>query len=378
VPCNRVEFVQDISVLDGTVFGPDAEFTKIWRVRNDGSCTWNGSYSLVYIDGAPAGSPASLPLFGNVRPGEMMDLAVDLRAPSQAGSYRSNWMLRSPEGVLFGLGAEADRPFWVEIRVVVSAPNSRFSFDFAANLCSAAWHTNAGTVPCLGESNSEEGSVLLLEQPELETGRIEDELTLWTRPAEQQDGYISGTYPAYKVKPGDHFLADIGCLVDNNRCDVTFSLDYTIDGYTIRNQGAWREVYDGDTTRIDVDLSGLAGHSVQFILTVINNGRPSEADAFWLAPSVRSGSPTNGLENTPAAQAARLRLAQSLGIDVSAVAFTSISAAEWSDSCLGVHIPDQVCAPVIVSGYRIGLAANARQFEAHTNSDGTIVLWFER
>jgi hypothetical protein len=159
-----------------------------------------------------------------------VDLAVNLRAPSQSGTYRSNWVLRSPEGVLFGLGPEADRPFWVEIRVVVPATNSRFNFDFAANLCTADWHTNAGTVPCLGESNSEEGSVLL-EQPNWRQSH-RDELTLWTRPAEHRMA-ISGTYPAYKVIPGDHFLADIGCLVDNKRCDVTFSL-ITIDGYTIR------------------------------------------------------------------------------------------------------------------------------------------------
>ncbi len=51
VRCNQAAFVKDVTVSDGTVFSPGAEFTKVWRLHNSGSCTWDTSYSLVFVDG---------------------------------------------------------------------------------------------------------------------------------------------------------------------------------------------------------------------------------------------------------------------------------------------------------------------------------------
>jgi hypothetical protein len=55
----------------------------------------------------------------------------------------------------------------------------------------------------------------------------------------------------------------------------------------------------------------------------------------------------------------------------------SVQPVDWSDSCLGVTIPEQMCAPAVVPGYRVVMVANNRQYEAHTNSDGSIVYFFE-
>jgi hypothetical protein len=112
------------------------------------------------------------------------------------------------------------------------------------------------------------------------------------------------------------------------------------------------------------------------MLSVTANSRPSQANAFWLVPSIRPGSPPPPTNN-PAALAAQQRIAQDLGLEASTVGIRSIEAAEWSDSCLGVHLPDQVCAPAVVPGYRIILYTISRRFEAHTNQDGSIVFWFE-
>ena len=40
IPCNWAQFVEDVSVKDGTVFTPDSLFTKTWRLKNIGTCTW--------------------------------------------------------------------------------------------------------------------------------------------------------------------------------------------------------------------------------------------------------------------------------------------------------------------------------------------------
>lgn len=375
IPCDRGQFVQDVTVADGSVYAPGANFTKIWRLKNAGSCTWDTNYALVFVSGDALGSRTLIPMPYNVRPGETVDLAVELTAPGWEGRYRGDWFLRNQYGQIFGVGADGTTPVWVSIRVT-APPNRGYAYDFAAYFCSATWTSSAGRLPCPGSSSSENGSVVLLDRPTLESGATEDELTLWTRPQVTNGGWITGLFPGYKVKPGDHFLADIGCLADSSGCDVTFSLDYLLSNGWVRNLGTWGEVYDGNHTRIDIDLSPLAGETVQFMLSVTANSRPSQANAFWLVPSIRPGSPPPPTNN-PAALAAQQRIAQDLGLEASTVGIRSIEAAEWSDSCLGVHLPDQVCAPAVVPGYRIILYTISRRFEAHTNQDGSIVFWFE-
>jgi hypothetical protein len=287
IPCNLARFVSDVTVSDGTVFVPNAEFTKIWRLKNVGSCTWNSSYDLIFVDGHDMDADHVIPLPGNVRPGETVDLVVDMTAPSKEGRHRGYWMLRSPEGSVFGIGDEGEKAFWVEIRVVAPT-SSRFAYDLAANFCTANWRSSAGRLPCPSSSSDPDGSVVLLDRPTLENGRHENELALWTRPEVTNGGWITGVYPAYKVKAGDRFLADIGCLNDSQGCDVTFYLNIRLADGRERTLGSWDEVYDGKITRVDINLSEFQGESIQLILGVTANSRPSRANAFWLVPSVRS------------------------------------------------------------------------------------------
>ncbi len=97
---------------------------------------------------------------------------------------------------------------------------------------------------------------------------------------------ISGTYPAFKVKSGDQFKASIGCLQEAVGCDVMFQLNYRVDGGSLKNLGTWTEVYDGRVNRVKVDLTPLAGKSVQFVLTVLANGSADNDQAFWHAPAI--------------------------------------------------------------------------------------------
>jgi hypothetical protein len=39
--CNQATFIKDVTVGDGTVFTPGTEFTKIWRLKNTGKCSWD-------------------------------------------------------------------------------------------------------------------------------------------------------------------------------------------------------------------------------------------------------------------------------------------------------------------------------------------------
>ena len=95
-------------------------------------------------------------------------------------------------------------------------------------------------------------------------------------------------YPEFVIQPDHHFTAWVGCLADSKGCNITFRLDFkNLANGNIRNLGSWREVYDGEVTKIDLDLSEHAGKNVRFILTVeVSGGNPALANAFWFVPGI--------------------------------------------------------------------------------------------
>jgi len=114
--CDRAQFISDVTVPDGTVFAPNAPFTKTWRLKNVGTCTWTTAYSLVFVSGDRLGGADSL-IPVTVVPGQTVDLGINLTAPSLAGSYRGYWQFKNASGGLFGIGTNADKPFFVDIKV---------------------------------------------------------------------------------------------------------------------------------------------------------------------------------------------------------------------------------------------------------------------
>ena len=108
--CNVAQFVADITVPDGTTFDPNENFTKTWRLKNNGTCTWTPSYAVVFASGSSMSGPASQALTGNVNPGSTVDISINLTAPASNGDYTGNYRLRDAGGVLFS-------QFYVQIHV---------------------------------------------------------------------------------------------------------------------------------------------------------------------------------------------------------------------------------------------------------------------
>jgi hypothetical protein len=108
--CDKADFVADVTIPDGTVLDPNESFTKTWRLKNAGTCPWTSSYSVVFSDGDAMNGPASQALTGTVNPGQTVDISVNLKAPSNNGSYKGNWKLRNASGLLFSI-------FYVDIKV---------------------------------------------------------------------------------------------------------------------------------------------------------------------------------------------------------------------------------------------------------------------
>lgn len=116
----RVEFVSDVTVPDGTVFAPNQTFTKTWRLRNAGFTTWTSAYSLIFFSGEKMNSPTAVPLPGDVAPNATVDISVNLVSPATPGQYIGYYMLRNPQGKNFGLGPNADQAFYVWINVAAN------------------------------------------------------------------------------------------------------------------------------------------------------------------------------------------------------------------------------------------------------------------
>ncbi len=289
IPCNWAQFVSDVTVPDGSIFAPNAEFTKTWKLKNIGTCTWTTQYALVFSSGASLANKKQsvVELPHNVKPGENVEISVKMTAPDKAGTYISNWMLRSADGKLFATGTKADKAVFVTIKVLNVHPGA--AFDFSLLACQAQWRNSHNDVlSCAGNTADKKGVVTLLEAPRLEN-RNEDEPALWVRPDNRYQGQVFGRYPAYKVKAGDHFRAWVGCLQDNQGCNVIFELKYRQGNGNVQTLGKWTEVYDGSITEIDLDLSALAGETVEFILSVTaNNFKPEKANAFWFVPRIEN------------------------------------------------------------------------------------------
>jgi hypothetical protein len=115
--CDWVSFVKDVTIPDGSILDPNETFTKTWRLRNRGTCTWTPDYMLVYTSGTQMGGTTAVRLPGYVAPGQTVDVSVPLTAPDDEGKYVSYWMLRNGSGTLFGYGDKANQAFYVEIKV---------------------------------------------------------------------------------------------------------------------------------------------------------------------------------------------------------------------------------------------------------------------
>lgn len=294
----RATFIADVNYPDGTVVAPSTAFTKTWRIKNTGTCTWTTNFSLVFVSGDKMGGPDSKKLTSTVGPNTSFDISVDLTSPAANGSYKGFWQLKDDQGKLFGIGTTGDKPWWVAITVrngVTPVPTTPVPitpgpsggvFDFVGNAGSAAWSSGAGTLPFPGGDGDIKGFAISLSSVKMETGATETRPSLLTAPQNITDGFIQGVFPAFAVQTGDRFEATIGCQYAATSCYVTYRLDYQIGSGAVSTFWAFRERYEGLTYNVNLDLSSLAGQNVKFILTILASGSPAGDRAVWIAPRI--------------------------------------------------------------------------------------------
>ena len=115
--CDKYEWdnaTVDVNYPDDTPVSPGQDFIKTWKVKNIGTCTWGAGYTLIYAGYTDkmSGQPVA---FGEVLPGQEVEISVQFKAPSEADSYVSAWTLANAKGVPF-FGNE-EKPLYVRVLV---------------------------------------------------------------------------------------------------------------------------------------------------------------------------------------------------------------------------------------------------------------------
>lgn len=290
IPCDLVKFVEDVTYPDNSEVSPGASFVKTWRLQNAGTCTWNTNYSLAFSGGEAMGAPATVPLTKIVAPGETVDVSVTLTAPDDSGTFRGNWMMRNASNTLFGIG-DGTKPFWVQIKVSVT---SGLLYDFLVNAGSAEWEVGVGSdsgdsLAFGGDDNDPNGVAKIKDGVKLESGATSGKVLL-TYPKRQDDGYIRGVFPAYKVQSGDRFKGRLTFMIPEGETDcdsgrVEFELSYR-EGDDENFLEDWTKSCNGSLMPVEVDLSDLKGKTVEFVLVVRADGSSNDDWAVWNSPRI--------------------------------------------------------------------------------------------
>jgi len=100
---------------DGTLVNTSFAFTKVWRMRNDGTTAWPEGCSLMLVGGDSL-SPITSVAVPPVPAGEEYDIGVEMVAPATPGRYVSYWRLCCSDGTRFG------HRVWVDI---IAAPEPK-------------------------------------------------------------------------------------------------------------------------------------------------------------------------------------------------------------------------------------------------------------
>ncbi|KAI8329220.1 hypothetical protein BC941DRAFT_443370 [Chlamydoabsidia padenii] len=129
------EFVDDITVPDGSEMPPNKRFFKVWKVKNNGRVAWPNGCTLIFNGGDifrsyPSSERLHDCLVPSLLPGEETKITVELTTPDAPGRHVSYYRICSSEGIRFG-----DR-LWCDLNVLPQSParsNSSSTMQTPAN-----------------------------------------------------------------------------------------------------------------------------------------------------------------------------------------------------------------------------------------------------
>lgn len=105
--------LRDVTIPDDTNIKAGEKFTKTWEFQNVGDCNWVG-YTIQFDSGDEMSAPQSAPV-PDTAPKGIVQVSVNLTAPTVDGTYQGNFTLHNTNGNSIFIGTE--KIFWVKIVV---------------------------------------------------------------------------------------------------------------------------------------------------------------------------------------------------------------------------------------------------------------------
>ena len=97
-------------------------FVKRWTLENVGTCTWTTDYTITVLPNSTMGIRNSVVrdwrMPKTVKPGETVDILIEMWAPFGAGTFESKFNIVATNGAKFGVGANGGVPIYARLLVV--------------------------------------------------------------------------------------------------------------------------------------------------------------------------------------------------------------------------------------------------------------------
>lgn len=98
---NNLDYKEDVTVADYSIFTAGQTIDKRWLVSNNGDCNWDARYRLRWISGDPLGAATDQPLIPAAAGADAI-IRMEFTAPFYPGEYTSEWKAIAPDGSEFG------------------------------------------------------------------------------------------------------------------------------------------------------------------------------------------------------------------------------------------------------------------------------------
>jgi len=135
----------DVTYPDNTIVAAGEKFTKTWKFKNAGGCTWK-DYTIAFVSGDRMSSPDSA-LIPETAPDQEVDVSIELAAPTSDGTYLGNFELRNAQGQPLPIGTE--KIFWVQIIVGIGGASNIEGTPIVSQVGNCTYSTNDGYVQTL-------------------------------------------------------------------------------------------------------------------------------------------------------------------------------------------------------------------------------------
>lgn len=218
------EFVDDVTVPDGTEFAPGEGFDKTWRFRNNGCLDWPDGTQMIYWGGDQMGGPNAVDV-PPTRFNETVDISVPMTAPQEPDTYTGYWQIRAPDGA--GVGPYV----YVQIEVVEPGGEDQADDEDTSNpgtgaLASTWTNPNAGDGDIARLQARIEGDQIVIGRWDQCGSELCDRGTETTPVSDAEDNILSATWRIEGEGEQARTEAMQAALLLDGRLQVTGTVNY--------------------------------------------------------------------------------------------------------------------------------------------------------